>query len=284
MIEFVKQEKRKYQFTLERSILFCLLSFFTFIHYKLNAQQKDTLQVIHNQKGIFSTVFHSIHLRNGKLYNKDEILKNIKSTLKPLDIILEKSPFQITDKFIPGHFGHVAIWLGYKSDLIQLGVWNDPKLLPYQKYLEADTNGISFNIVEALPSGVQMNSINEFLNVDDLAIVRIDSNLIPNKKESILLAIEQLGKEYDFRFDIETKDKIVCSELIYHCFPIIAWEIEKLIGRYTISPDNILHTCLENCDLEVISFYHKGKEISDEDKIELLYKLTRPRKLWIKNK
>ena len=50
---------------------------------------------------------------------------NLASQLKPLDILLEKTPFRITDKFIPGYYGHLAIWIGTEQDLREAGVWKD---------------------------------------------------------------------------------------------------------------------------------------------------------------
>ena len=28
------------------------------------------------------------------------------------DILLEKTPFRLTDKLIPGYWGHAAVWIG----------------------------------------------------------------------------------------------------------------------------------------------------------------------------
>ena len=39
-------------------------------------------------------------------------LQEVKQELRPFDILFEKTPFRLTDKFIPGHFGHVAIYIG----------------------------------------------------------------------------------------------------------------------------------------------------------------------------
>ena len=39
-----------------------------------------------------------------------------------LDILFEKTPFRLTDKLIPDHCGHVAIWTGTQADLIELNI------------------------------------------------------------------------------------------------------------------------------------------------------------------
>jgi hypothetical protein len=75
--------------------------------------------------GLFGNTVGMYESRKGKLYGDEAALRNIKSVLQPLDIILEKTPFRLTDKLIPGHFGHVAIWTGSKAELIDAGVWDE---------------------------------------------------------------------------------------------------------------------------------------------------------------
>lgn len=221
-----------------------------------------------------------IETRKGKLYNQEEVLTNLKNQLQPLDIILEKTPFRLTDKLIPGHFGHVAIWVGTKEELIQKGLWDHEIIKPYQSLINSKDNQNNSKdgkqIVEALRSGVQLSSLEDFMNVDDVVILRpifIKDN--PEvEKEALLLTFRQLGKEYDFNFDVNTTEKIVCSELAYICFPTIDWETKKMAGRYTISPDNVARLCINGSLFELITFYHDGKECSNEEKLELLKKLT----------
>ena len=54
-----------------------------------------------------------------------------------------------------------------------------------------------------------------------------------------MLAFEQIGKDYDFNFDVNTDDEIVCSELIYKVYPDEKWPTENTLNRWTISPDNV---------------------------------------------
>ncbi|WP_374758519.1 YiiX/YebB-like N1pC/P60 family cysteine hydrolase [uncultured Deefgea sp.] len=56
---------------------------------------------------------------------------------------------------------------------------------------------------------------------------------------TILTALAQVGKEYDFNFDVVMRQRIVCSELVYVVFPELPWPISKALGRDTISPDNV---------------------------------------------
>jgi len=169
-----------------------------------------------------------------------------------------KTPFRLTDKFIPGHWGHAAIWIGTEEELKKLGVWNHPVVIPYQKKIRT-----GHCIVEALRPGVQLNSLRHFLNIDDIAIVRCGKLNKKKLAERIVLSLRQVGKEYDFNFDVETTDKIVCSELIYTVYIEIDWPTEKSLGRYTISPDNVAEKTLNGGPLKLVTFFHNGALVTN---------------------
>lgn len=164
---------------------------------------------------IFGNLAGSIRTRNGYLYNNNLLTQSLKKQLQPMDVLLEKSPFALTDKFIPGHFGHVAVYLGTKEQLLEIGMWNHPDILPFQEDI---SNGKV--ILEAVRTGVHLNTLEEFLNIDEFTLVRKEDALsnISLLIEQITRGMDQIGKDYDFNFDITTLDKIVCSELVYIVF------------------------------------------------------------------
>lgn len=218
-----------------------------------------------------------IESRKGKLYKKEAIRKKLLAQLQPLDILLEKTPFRLTDKLIPGHFGHVAIWVGNQEELKEKGLWEHEVVKPHHDKITPEGNTEDskdgYLIVEALREGVKLSSLEEFMNIDDIAILRPVFSDDISEKESLLLTFRQIGKEYDFNFDVNTTDKIVCSELAYVCFPQIDWPTGKTAGRHTISPDNVANLCWKNIPLQLITFYHDGKKVHEEKQLILLKKL-----------
>jgi hypothetical protein len=186
--------------------------------------------------GFFGNVAGSVKWREGYLYNNSEALKMVKKDLRPMDIILEKSPFVLTDKFIPGHYGHVAIYLGTQEELEKIDMWNHPSIVPHQEDILKGRV-----ILEAVRSNVRLNTIEEFLNIDEFTIMRKKDGLASEALvyEQIMRGMEQIGKEYDFNFDIATLDKIVCSELIYIVFGNVTWPTAYRVGRTTITPDDV---------------------------------------------
>jgi hypothetical protein len=210
----------------------------------------------------FGNTLGLVSFRAGYLTKlSEEERKQMEATYKPLDIMMEKTPFRLTDQFIPGYYGHVALWIGTEEELKEIGVWDNPLV---QKYHEAIRSGR--HIIEALRPGVQINSLEHFLNIDDLLVVRHNNLTEEQKAEYILRAFAQIGKEYDFNFDVETDSKIVCSEIVYVVFHDIEWPTKKQLGRYTISPDNVANKCVDGT-LEPVMMFRSGKRIDGSDNI-----------------
>lgn len=198
--------------------------------------------------GWFGNFVGAIRWREGYLYHDDVLQTEIEELLEPLDIITEKTYFALTDKLIPGHFGHNALWLGTEAQLREIGMWNHPSLLPYQGEIQAGKS-----ILEVDRSGTHLKSLEDFMNVDEFAIIRLKDREFIHKSKSLLtrdlemvyeVALSQMGKVYDFNFDVETTDRLVCSELLYQSFGHIHWPTEDLLGRITISPDNVASLAL----------------------------------------
>lgn len=219
-----------------------------------------------NATGLFES-------RKGKLYANPDLLADVESLLQPGDILLEKTPFRLTDKLIPGYWGHAAIWIGGEQALKELGIWEHPVVTRYHKQIQTD-----HLVVEALRDGVEMNPLAHFLNVDDLGVIR-QRNMSDSERSSVIIeTLRQVGKEYDFNYDIETTDKIVCSQLVYIAYPQFNWPTEKILGRYTISPDNIALQVRAGSELLLVEFFHDGKRVESEanEKMQQLMLMEAP--------
>jgi uncharacterized protein YycO len=219
---------------------------------------------------LFGNTIGLVESRRGKLDGRASVLASVANAVRAGDILLEKTPFRLTDTFIPGHWGHAAIWVGNEAELRQLGIWDHPVVRPHHDEIVAGRG-----VVEALRSGVQMNPLANFLNVDDLAVLRqneIDDRM---RAQVIVQALRQVGKAYDFNFDIESTDRIVCSELVYHAYTHLEWPTERHLGRATISPDNVAVRATGSGPLTIAVLYHDGNEVV-ESPPQALAKLVQP--------
>jgi hypothetical protein len=225
------------------------------------ADALDTLKS--NGLNLFSMVFGNtmglIQTRKGRLYGDAGTERAIERELRAGDILLEKTPFRLTDKFIPGYWGHVAIWSGTEQELRALGIWNHPVVKPFQEEIRAGNR-----VIEALRSGVVISPLRQFLDIDDLAVLRRPALSDETRKRVILRSFRQVGKPYDFNFDVETNDKIVCSELIYVTYTDIDWPTQKTLGRYTISPTHIAEKSNgKDTPFELVMLYLDGTLVTD---------------------
>lgn len=219
---------------------------------------------------LFGNTVGLIETRRGKLDKRADVLTRVNANLRAGDILLEKTPFRLTDTFIPGHWGHAAIWIGSEAELRDLGIWDHPVVQPHQADIRAGRG-----IVEALRSGVEMNPVAHFLNIDDLAVLRADAIGAAQRAEIVLQTLRQVGKAYDFNFDAETTQRVFCSKLVYLAYGDMQWPTARVFGRVTISPDNIAARATGDGPLSVALLYHDGKEISEAPRT-LMEKLVPP--------
>jgi hypothetical protein len=196
----------------------------------------------------------------------------IARTLRPGDILIEKTPFRLTDKLIPGYFGHAAIWVGSEAELTALGLWDDPRVVRHHDALRADRS-----VLEALRSGVQLNTLGHFLNVDDLLVLRDPTLQGERLNAHLIRAFRQVGKRYDFNFDVTTGDRIACSELVYLIFTDIPWTADRQLGRYTLSPDRVVENALNRGGLEIVLLYVGGRPVTADPAGVLRERMTTKR-------
>ncbi|MET0027013.1 MAG: YiiX/YebB-like N1pC/P60 family cysteine hydrolase [Candidatus Thiodiazotropha sp.] len=223
----------------------------------------DTLQELKNEginysSMLFGNMVGLVESRRGKLDNRPRLLDRIGANLKAGDVLLEKTPFRLTDSFIPGHWGHAAVWIGSESELKALGIWDHPVVVAHQREIKRGRG-----VVEALRSGVEMNTLAQFMNVDDLAVLRHRSQDQAERREVILQTLRQVGKAYDFNFDTQSSDRIVCSELVYHAYGDISWPTKRTLGRVVVSPDNIAQEATGQGPFAVTLLFHDGAEVTE---------------------
>ncbi len=208
---------------------------------------------------IFGNSIGLVETRRGKIDGRVEVAEDLAGHLQAGDILIERTPFRLTDSFIPGRWGHAAFWLGSEAELRALGIWDDPLTLPFHDAIRSGRR-----VVEALRSGVELNSLDHFLNVDDVAVLRY-AGLEPEEMARVILqALRQMGKRYDFNFDVETRDRLGCAELIYHAYGQADWPTHKQLGRSVIVPDDIAVRAVGDGPLVVVRLYIDGEQVTGD--------------------
>ncbi len=217
-----------------------------------------------------SVLFNTTEAENRKRrIKKRKTAVQLQAYVHPYDILLSKSNNHMAGKVIPGYFGHVAIWMGDEMP---------GKGKRVRKFFNADKNkqvGINKKrMEEALRSGVRISSLKDFADGDVFLIMRL-RELTPEQQKCIQTnACKQLNKSYDFNFDIESPDKVNCTELIYLSCDFIKWKVSPFMGRYTIFPDDLLKTALSDERFEIVVLLKDGQLI-EHPKLTLLNELMK---------
>lgn len=145
--------------------------------------------------------------------------------LEPGDIILTRDNLKLSAVFIPGFWTHAALYLGRPkqirnyffdrtlSDLLGIDAQdgkNDSVKIP-DPLLNAAL------IMEAVPKGVGKYPLCHLSPADYIAVLR---PLISKtaKKKALEKALAFDGKAYDFYFDFNSSDALICSELVYRAY------------------------------------------------------------------
>lgn len=265
-IKTIKIIKESYTFQMRAQLGFedSIDGYVQFMKNKFKSQKntalfdlrQKTLNLLYKGSKIFGNTAGTVQSRRGKLYRDSAFIADVTSSLLPLDTLLEKTPFRLTDKFIPGFWGHAAIYIGDESQLRQLGLWSHPSVKKYHVQIKSGQS-----IVEALRSGVKINSVKSFSDIDDFAVMRLNDDLtIDQKKDYILRVLSHIGKEYDFAFNVETPSKIVCSELHYLTYMDVKFDIEYILGQPTISVDSVAKQGMIKKPFEARVLYLNGKK------------------------
>ncbi len=159
------------------------------------------------------------------------------SFLEPLDIILMKSEGNFTDKFIPGYFGHTAVWTGDADSL---------RLMHHAGF----QNSAESLFIESVRTGVKFSGIDELSDASVLLVIRVFGLNDDARDLAIERLVSHVGKLYDFNFDLESPSKLFCTEVPYLIFDQINWKAQYSFGRYTMSPDDIIRTAFSDNRLQ----------------------------------
>lgn len=148
-----------------------------------------------------------------------EQVAELRGELRPGDILIERRNWYISNSLLPGFWPHAALYLGTPEQLADLGLDDDPRAARHlDDFAGQDALGRDFAVIEAIGEGVIFTSLEQSVGeADALAVLR--PNLEPQEmREALARALSHRGKEYDFDFDFQTTDRLVCTELVFRTY------------------------------------------------------------------
>ena len=185
--------------------------------------------------------------RNGEsLIDKDQLAR-LGKLLEPGDILLERRNWYLSNAFLPGYWPHGAVYVGTVEDLRRLGLEDNEHVRKHwEKFARKGAHGHQHVIIEAVSEGVIFSSLEHSIGAADSVAVLRPNVSGEEKKEAIARAFSFAGRPYDFEFDFETTDMLVCTEVVYRAYggnsptSTIRFPLEKIMGRWTMPAINLV--------------------------------------------
>jgi hypothetical protein len=232
--------------------------------------------------------------RQGKPLIQPAQVSELRTKLKPGDVLLERRNWFLSNAFLPGYWPHSALYVGTAADVQRLGLARDPRVEKHwRQFVQRDEKGHEHVIIEAVSEGVVFTSLEHSVGEADAAAFlrpRLPEERI---KEAIARAFSHAGKPYDFEFDFFSTDKLVCTELVFRSYDgDIQFPLVEVMGRKTLPAIEIVRKCsLErgkpNAQFDFVAFLDgdesKGRAVFAGEET-FLQTTKRPALSWLQPK
>lgn len=205
--------------------------------------------------------------------------REVRSRLRPLDLLAYSNKGRASGGVIPGLFGHIAVYLGTEAELRRLGAWHAPRVQPHHAAIRAGAN-----FIEADQNGVHLSYAATALDTDRVVVTRPRQADRERRIDAVGSYAERVGGCFDFHFDNATPKKIYCSELIAQVMPELDLPERRMYGRMTTLPDDIVAlTAVQRSRLNMVTYIRgtpAGWEVASRQDLisDLLYWWKEPRK------
>ena len=207
--------------------------------------------------------------RQGKLRGDDTAQEYLEAQLLPLDIIIDRGPPKLSDKFVPGYFKHAAVYLGPEltQEVIKTASASG---------LPSPVRGHLPTILEATRHGVSLVSLREFLDADSLVVLRPERVSSEEKKRVVSRSVCELGKEYDYTFTLANNQKQFCCKLVYSLFPDLPIADVFNTGTAMVPDDFVQPTLFQQSPARHLALLiYDGQLIRTDQQVEVLAQLLR---------
>lgn len=172
---------------------------------------------------VFKFPFFMVYDPGSYLVKGDDIRQVIK-TVKPGDILVRGYINYLDGYIIPGFFSHAGLYLGEVKE-------SDKQFI--KTSAESDFKSGEQIVIHSMAEGVFMEDVINFCRCDYMVILRRNPELESDESKKVTFdevyktALQNLGIEYDFKFDFSEFNKLSCTELVWAC-------CQKFLGDYDI--------------------------------------------------
>ena len=230
--------------------------------------------------------------RQGQALISHDQLNELRTKLRPGDILIERRNWYLSNAFLPGYWPHAALYVGTADELRALGVADNPRVAKkLAAFAAPDSLGHAHAVIEATSEGVIFTSAEHSIGeADGVAVLRprVDDAA---RREIIARAFDHSGKPYDFDFDFFSADKLVCTEVVYRATAgHVDLPLVEVLGRRTLPALEVVRYALSPAGREQLEFIAllDGDEAAGRavwaDEKTLTETLDRPALTWLQSR
>lgn len=212
------------------------------------------------QKGMANVMGDTRVRRQGDALIDVEQIHQVEPQLEVGDILLQRREWYLSNLGIPGFWTHAALYIGSAQQRSTLA--SDPAVRAWldeqgssgmdfdRAVSQANQRSVAFltqrdaeghmpKVIEAIAEGVSLTSLEHSAAADSLAVIRPRTTPLV-KAQAIWRAIHLVGRPYDYNFDFQSDQALVCSELVYKAYEgHLELPLESLLGRKMLSPNDM---------------------------------------------
>lgn len=198
------------------------------------------------------------------------IIESLEEVIQPGDVFVVRKEHALTNYFLPGFWPHAALYLGSVIDFQSMGIENHPLVLQRWQQL---TETSSRCVLESMKDGVRIRCWSSPLASDSCLILR--PQLTAGKiAEGLARVLAHEGKRYDFDFNFERSDRMVCTEVVYRAYDGLdgmSLPLTTRAGRPSLSGGDLVQMAIDGKYFDAVAVYVPslgdslvtGNEVSD---------------------
>lgn len=242
----------------------CEISLTRFAHAKLRTRGDQVLRRL--GRTLYSQAFYGIqktvsslmadkYVRVGHQPRIPQgIIEQLKQVIQPGDVFVVRKEFAVTNYFLPGFWPHAALYLGGTDDLRDLGI---DKVEHVSRRWDKLSDNSSPYVLESMKDGVRIRCWSSPLASDSCLILRPKLQR-RDVAQGLARVLAHEGKCYDFDFNFERSDRMVCTEVIYRAFDGLGAVHLPLVaraGRPTLSGSDLVQMTLAGLNFDPVAVF-----------------------------
>ena len=230
------------------------------------------VRALYGLQKLMAGMMADVYVRPGHQPNiPDHIAGLLERILAPGDVLVVRKEYALTNYFLPGRWPHAALYLGNKRSLHELGFGLDflAKSSSHAGLPPTPSETTSFAershcVLESMKDGVRIRSLHSPFASDSIVVLRpkLASNLIAQALKRALL---HQDKPYDFDFDFERADRLVCTEVVYRSYEGIGgieFPLQRRAGRLTLSGSDLIQMAVDQKHFSAAAVFAPWRETS----------------------